>query len=96
MADAMSRHRSDPDLVGQEVIDDEMAEVAAASARGGAGETQPRLDYPPYRSSLLRHPTKDLQHADPEAVELWATVGGKMAQLCRVPGHVTCHDTVFC
>ncbi|MDN6151085.1 MAG: protocatechuate 3,4-dioxygenase subunit beta, partial [Yaniella sp.] len=23
-------------------------------------ETQPRLNYPPYRSSLLRHPTKDL------------------------------------
>ena len=35
-------------------------------AIGGAARRQPRLDYPPYRSSLLRHPTKDLQHADPE------------------------------
>ena len=39
-------------------------------------ETQPRLDYPPYRSSLLRHPTKDLHHADPEGVELWAPAFG--------------------
>lgn len=31
---------------------------------------QPRRDYPPYRSSLLRHPTKDLCHVDPEVVEL--------------------------
>ncbi len=34
-------------------------------------ETQPRLNYPPYRSSLLRHPTKDLHHADPEGAELF-------------------------
>ena len=39
-------------------------------------ETQPRLDYAPYRSSLLRHPTKDLHHADPEGVELWAPCFG--------------------
>ena len=39
-------------------------------------ETQPRLDYPPYRSSMLRHPTKDLHHADPEGVELWAPAFG--------------------
>ena len=45
-------------------------------ARGRA-ETQPRLDYPPYRSSLLRHPTKDLHHADPEGVELCAPVFGQ-------------------
>jgi protocatechuate 3,4-dioxygenase beta subunit len=40
------------------------------------GEPQPRLDYPPYRSSVLRHPTKALQQADPEGVELWAPVFG--------------------
>ncbi|MCV7074152.1 protocatechuate 3,4-dioxygenase subunit beta, partial [Mycobacterium rufum] len=39
--------------------------------RAGIEETQPRLGYAPYRSSLLRHPTKDLHHADPEGVELW-------------------------
>ena len=42
----------------------------------GAPGDQPRLDYPPYRSSLLRHPTKDLQHADPETIELWAPCFG--------------------
>ncbi len=41
------------------------------------GEPQPRLDYPPYRSSLLRHPTKDLHPADPEGIELWAPVFGE-------------------
>jgi protocatechuate 3,4-dioxygenase, beta subunit len=39
-------------------------------------ETQPRLAYPPYRSSTLRYPTKDLQHADPESIELAAPVFG--------------------
>ena len=34
----------------------------------GPGEHQPRLDYPPYRSSILRHPTKSPQPADPEGV----------------------------
>ena len=43
----------------------------------GVVETQPRLDYPPYRSSLLRHPTKDLQPADPEGIELWAPCFGQ-------------------
>ena len=38
--------------------------------------TQPRLDYPPYRSTLLRHPTKSLHHADPETIERWAPCFG--------------------
>ena len=48
------------------------AEIAAVAASAVAGEPQPRLDYPPYRSSLLRHPTKDLQPANPEGIELWS------------------------
>ncbi len=40
------------------------------------GERAPRLDYPAYRSSILRHPTKDLHHADPETIELLAPVFG--------------------
>ena len=40
-------------------------------------ETQPRLDYPPYRSSILRHPTKDLHHTDPET----------MGRSSRTPAH---------
>ena len=54
------------------MISAEIARLAAGS--GGRAGPGPRLDYPPYRSSLLRHPTKDLHHADPEGVELWAPV----------------------
>ena len=49
------------------------AEIAELDGRPGE---QPRRDYPPYRSSLLRHPTKSLHHADPESVELWAPCFG--------------------
>ena len=54
----------------------EIAAISRAYAESGTTETQPRLDYPPYRSSVLRHPTKDLHHADPEGIELWAPVFG--------------------
>ena len=59
-------------LESQEVINAEIA----VHQKGGEGETQPRLDFPPYRSSLLRHPTKALQLADPEDVELVGPVFG--------------------
>jgi protocatechuate 3,4-dioxygenase beta subunit len=52
------------------------AEIATVAATRTAEETQPRLDYAPYRSSILRHPTKALQQADPESVEMWAPVFG--------------------
>ena len=54
----------------------EIAAISRAYAEGSTTETQARLDYPPYRSSVLRHPTKDLHHADPEGVELWAPAFG--------------------
>ena len=66
-----------PDLEPQSALSDEIAELATAYERDGVEETGPRLDYPPYRSTLLRHPTKDLQHADPEGVELWAPCFGE-------------------
>ncbi|XVX22088.1 protocatechuate 3,4-dioxygenase subunit beta [Actinomycetota bacterium] len=50
--------------------------MAAQQADSPAGLTQPRLDFTAYRSSALRHPTKDLHHADPEGIELWAPVFG--------------------
>ena len=56
----------------QGTISNEIAEMQAIAHRG----TQPRLDFPPYRSSLLRYPTKALQHADPEGCELVAPVFG--------------------
>ena len=52
------------------------AEIAAIAATRVGDEAQPRLDYAPYRSSILRHPTKALQQADPELVELYAPVFG--------------------
>ena len=56
----------------QDAISHEITEI-----QGTAGaETQPRLDFPPYRSSLLRHPAKALQLADPEGCELVAPVSG--------------------
>jgi protocatechuate 3,4-dioxygenase beta subunit len=42
----------------------------------GTGGPQPRLDYPPYRSSTLRHPTLNPILADPEGAELWAPCFG--------------------
>ncbi len=58
----------------QQVISKEIAAIQAASP---AAEPQPRLDFAPYRSSLLRHPTKDLRQADPEGAELVAPVFGQ-------------------
>jgi len=66
----------------QQILSDEMkalGEAYAQARRNGApAETQPRLDYPPYRSSILRHPTKSLQHADPETIELHSPAFGHM------------------
>ena len=59
-------------LDSQEVVSAEIE----VHHKDGVGQTQPRLDFPPYRSSLLRHPTKALQLADPEDVELVAPVFG--------------------
>ncbi|MET1022221.1 MAG: protocatechuate 3,4-dioxygenase subunit beta [Arthrobacter sp.] len=60
----------------------EMKSISDAYARalenGAPAELQPRLDYAPYRSSVLRHPTKDLHHADPETIELHSPAFGHM------------------
>jgi len=64
---------SDAAATTQDEISAEIAEIATTLR---VPEPQPRLDYPPYRSSILRHPTKALQHADPELVELFAPVFG--------------------
>jgi protocatechuate 3,4-dioxygenase, beta subunit len=57
--------------------DEISAEIGAIAATLDGDEPQPRLDYAPYRSSILRHPTKALQQADPESVELYAPVFGQ-------------------
>jgi protocatechuate 3,4-dioxygenase beta subunit len=56
----------------QRTISKEIAELQAASP----ALAQPRLDFPPYRSSVRRHPAQALQHADPEAGELLGPVFG--------------------
>jgi protocatechuate 3,4-dioxygenase beta subunit len=79
----MSTHTADPTDQVPEALDTATAsqaqisrEIAAVHAQPkGTGE-QPELDFAPYRSSLLRHPTKDLHHADPETIELVAPVFG--------------------
>ncbi|RLV48221.1 protocatechuate 3,4-dioxygenase subunit beta [Nocardioides mangrovicus] len=52
-----------------------ISEEIATYAKDPSGP-QPRLDYAPYRSSILRHPTKALKQADPEGAELLAPVFG--------------------
>jgi protocatechuate 3,4-dioxygenase beta subunit len=49
---------------------------AEIGARAGEKGPQPRIDYPPYRSSVLRHPVRELHPVDPEGVELWAPCFG--------------------
>ncbi|MFP3992436.1 protocatechuate 3,4-dioxygenase subunit beta [Streptomyces sp. E11-3] len=53
-------------------------EAAAGAVTDGApAPAHPARDFPPYRSSLLRHPTQPLVSvADPEAVELHGPVFG--------------------
>jgi protocatechuate 3,4-dioxygenase beta subunit len=65
-------------LSSQAEVDAEIAAIGEEYAASGRIETQPRLDYAPYRSSVLRHPTKSLQLADPEGVELWAPAFGQL------------------
>jgi protocatechuate 3,4-dioxygenase beta subunit len=55
---------------------DVTAEIRAVQLAAQPGETQPRLDFAPYRSSLLRHPTKARPLVDPEGCELVAPVFG--------------------
>ncbi len=54
------------------MISKEIAELHATAS----AQPQPRLDFPPYRSTLVRHPSKNLVAADPEGAELVAPVFG--------------------
>lgn len=68
-----------------------ISESYVQAAGSGRVETQPRLDYAPYRSSLLRHPTKDLVHADPETIEQFAPVFGHR-DVAHVEADLTVQD----
>ncbi|MEO6510343.1 MAG: hypothetical protein ABIO16_05070, partial [Nocardioides sp.] len=56
-------------MTTQEEISAEMAAISEEYVASGTTETAVRLDYPPYRSSLLRHPTKSPVQVDPEGIE---------------------------
>ena len=60
------------DMETQELISKEIAGLHASRP----GLERPLLDFPPYRSAMLRHPTKDPRPADPEGAELVAPVFG--------------------
>ena len=62
---------SDPVTTSQHEISDEIAKIQADTPTGA-----PLLDFPPYRSTRLRHPTKEFQQVDPEGAELLAPVFG--------------------
>lgn len=64
------------DPATQDQIDAEISALREMAAGSGSGP-HPARDYPPYRSSALRHPTLDLVAVnDPEAVELYGPVFG--------------------
>ncbi len=63
-------------MTGQAQISAEIAAIQAEYLRAGIAESQPRLDYAPYRSSVLRHPKNSLHLTDPAAVELRAPCFG--------------------
>src|SRR5690554_757905 len=48
-----------------------------AQTQTGQSSRRTALDFAPYRSSLLRHPTKNPQPADPEAIELLSPAFGQ-------------------
>ncbi len=68
---------SDSAASSQDEISSEIEAAAHAYRRRETQANGPLLDYPPYRSSILRHPTKDLHHADPEEIEQYAPVFGE-------------------
>ncbi|MBV9723212.1 MAG: protocatechuate 3,4-dioxygenase subunit beta [Mycobacterium sp.] len=61
-------------VASQRAISEQIARIAAEYP--GGGEALPWLDYPPYRSSLLRHPKSPFERVDPDDVECWSPCFG--------------------
>lgn len=69
-----------PDQASQSQITQEIRDLHAEhDRREAAGESIPATlyDFPPYRSSILRHPTKNPRLTDPETIELWSPAYGQ-------------------
>jgi len=66
-------------MTDQSEISAEMAALRKGSAAVDPNWAAHRqlTDYPPYRSSLLRHPTKALELVDPETIELTSPAFGR-------------------
>jgi protocatechuate 3,4-dioxygenase beta subunit len=64
------------DAASQGAITAQIASIASDYERVGVMESQPRMGYPPYRSSILRHPQSALQCVDPEDIEKYAPCFG--------------------
>ena len=66
-------------MTDQSEISAEMAALRKGSAAVDPNWAahRPLTDYPPYRSSLLRHPTKALELVDPETIELTSPAFGR-------------------
>jgi protocatechuate 3,4-dioxygenase, beta subunit len=62
-------------VASQDDISAEIAGLQRSWAAGGGAE--PRLDYAPYRSSILRHPKQPLVLVDPEEIERGAPCFGE-------------------
>lgn len=68
-----------PGTPTQADMDAEIADIAAnrpTSPDPNWGAHRTLIDYPPYRSSVLRHPTKDMELVDPETIELTSPAFG--------------------
>lgn len=69
-----------PDQAMQTQITQEIRDLHAEfERREAAGERLPQTmyDFPPYRSSILRHPTKNPKLVDPETIELLSPAFGQ-------------------
>ena len=68
------------DMPPQSQINREIADLHAEYERREAAGEKLRAtmyDFPPYRSSILRHPTKNPKLVDPETIELWSPAYGQ-------------------
>lgn len=75
MASVTTMEGAPDPAASQREISAEIAGLAADYQRNSQ-DMQPRLDYPPYRSSHLRHPKSPLLTVDPENIERWAPCFG--------------------
>ncbi len=69
-----------PDQVSQDAITQEIRDLHADyERREAAGDWLPATmwDFPPYRSSILRHPTKNPRLVDPETIEITSPAFGQ-------------------